>query len=205
MTTSSPERNGKAALRAQVLVRRDRLSEDERRSGSAAICARAEQPLSSLAEQHPGAVIAVYSAKGSEVDTLAIDVRARQLGLRVAYPRVVRAQRWLSFHLAAPDELVLAGFGLREPPLAAQAQAQPQAIDLSDIRCFFVPGIAFDDAGGRLGWGRGYYDLTFARAPHAMRIGLAFECQLVERVPIAEHDILLHALFTEAQARRFGT
>lgn len=204
MTTSSPERNGKAALRAQVLVRRDRLSEEERRSGSAAICARAEQHLTSLAEQQPGAVIAVYSAKGSEVDPLAIDVRARQLGLRVAYPRVVRAQRWLSFHLVTPEELVLAGFGLREPSLESTAGlAQP--IDLSDIRCFFVPGIAFDDAGGRLGWGRGYYDITFARAPRAMRIGLAFECQLVERVPLAEHDILLHALFTEAQVRRFGT
>jgi 5-formyltetrahydrofolate cyclo-ligase len=199
VTTSSPERNGKAALRAQVLVRRDQISEDERRVVSAAISARAEDLLVSLAAQHPGAVIAVYSGKGSEVDPLGIDVRARQLGLRVAYPRVVRAQRWLAFHLVTADELVLAGFGLREPASAARTS------ELSDIRCFFVPGIAFDEAGGRLGWGRGYYDTTFARAPHAMRIGLAFECQLVERVPLAEHDILLHALFTEAQARRFGT
>jgi 5-formyltetrahydrofolate cyclo-ligase len=199
VTTSSPERNGKAALRAQVLVRRDQISEDARRSGSAVIAARAEELLGTLAAQEPGGVIAVYSAKGSEVDPLGIDVRARQLGLQVTYPRVVRAQRWLAFHLAVPEELVLAGFGLREPASAART------IELSEIRCFFVPGIAFDEAGGRLGWGRGYYDTTFARAPHAMRIGLAFECQLVERVPLAEHDILLHALFTEAQARRFGT
>jgi 5-formyltetrahydrofolate cyclo-ligase len=195
VTSPSPERNGKAALRAQLLARRDQLSEDERRRGEAAIAAHAE---ATLAARAAGDIIAVYAAKGSEVCPLAIDARARQLGLRVAYPRVVRAQRHLTFALAAPEELVAAAFGLREPAASA-----PE-LSLDEIRCFFVPGLAFDEAGGRVGWGRGYYDNTFGRAPRALRIGLAFECQVVERVPQAEHDILLHGLFTEARARRFG-
>jgi 5-formyltetrahydrofolate cyclo-ligase len=192
------ERNAKAALRAQVLARRDQLSDEQRQAAGAVVSARAEAALQELAERAPGAIVAVYDAKGTEVSTRAIDARARQLGLRVAYPRVVRAQRWLAFHLASPEALALAGFGLREP-----AEASPEVL-LSDLRCFFVPGLAFDEAGGRLGWGRGYYDNTFARAPRALRIGLAFECQVVDRVPLAEHDILLHELFTEARARRFG-
>lgn len=195
MTSPSPERNGKAALRAQLLARRDQLSEEERRRGEAVIAARAEATLAALSA---GDIIAVYAGKGSEVDPLALDVRARQLGLRVAYPRVLRAQRWLEFHLAEPAELVASSFGLREP-----AAASPSLV-LSEIRCFFVPGLAFDEAGGRIGWGRGYYDNTFARAPQALRLGLGFECQVVERVPQAEHDIPLHGLFTEARARRFG-
>jgi 5-formyltetrahydrofolate cyclo-ligase len=195
VTPSSPERSGKAALRALALARREQLSEDERRRGAAAVAAHAEAILTSLAA---GDLIAVYAAKGSELCPLAIDARARQLGLRVAYPRVVRAQRHLELALAAPEELVAAAFGLREPPVSAAA------VELDEVRCFFVPGLAFDEAGGRVGWGRGYYDNTFGRAPRALRIGLAFECQVVERVPLAEHDILLHGLFTEARARRFG-
>ncbi len=198
MTSQPPERTGKAALREQVLARRDQLSQAQRRSASAAIAARADEALQALAARSAGAAIAIYDAKGTEVDTAAIDARARQLGLQVAYPRVVRAQRWLAFHLVTPQALALAGFGLREP-----AEAAPE-VALSELRCFFVPGLAFDEEGGRLGWGRGYYDNTFARAPHALRIGLGFECQVVDRVPLAEHDILLHQLFTEARARRFG-
>lgn len=195
MTSPSPERSGKAALRALALARREQLGEDERGHGAAVVAAHAEATLAALSA---GDVVAVYASKGSELCSLAIDARARQLGLRVAYPRVVRAQRHLTFALAAPDELVAAAFGLREPAAAAPALA------LDEIRCFFVPGLVFDEAGGRIGWGRGYYDNTFARAPRALRIGLAFECQVVERVPQAEHDIPLHGLFTEARARRFG-
>lgn len=195
VTSLPPERNGKAALRTQLLARRDQMEEGQRIEGAKVIAARAEATLAALA---PGDAVAVYAAKGSEVDATLIDARARQLGLRVGYPRVVRAQHWLSFHEVTLAELSRAGFGLREPAEGAQL------LPLSDIRCFFVPGLAFDATGGRLGWGRGYYDNTFARAPHALRIGLAFECQVVDRVPMGEHDIPLHELFTEAHARRFG-
>jgi 5-formyltetrahydrofolate cyclo-ligase len=196
VTSPSPERNGKAALRAQLLLQRDRLPAEVRGAGEAAIAARAEEPLRALA---PGDVVALYAGKGSEVDPLPLDALARRLGLRVAYPRVVKAQRYLAFHLAEPGALVAASFGLREPP------PHSAELPLEEIRCFFVPGIGFDERGGRLGWGRGYYDHTFTRAPRALRLGLGFECQVVEHVPQAEHDIPLHGLFTEARARRFGT
>ena len=52
--------------------------------------------------------------------------------------------------------------------------------------------------GGRIGWGRGHYDATFAVAsPGALRIGLAFECQLIDQVAREPHDIALHILITE--------
>lgn len=195
MTSPSPERNGKAALRTQVLARREQMAESERAAASAVIVTRAEARLASFSS---GDAVALYAAKGSEVEVEALDRAARRRGLRVAYPRVVAAQRHLAFHLASPAELVRSGFGLREPAVSA-----PE-LSLADLCGFFVPGLAFDAAGGRLGWGRGYYDHTFARAPHALRIGLAFECQVIERVPMGEHDIPLHELFTEAQARQFG-
>ena len=68
----------------------------------------------------------------------------------------------------------------------------------ADIAAFVVPGLAFDRAGGRLGWGRGHYDATLAAAsPAALRIGLAYERQLVPQVTREAHDMALHIIITE--------
>jgi 5-formyltetrahydrofolate cyclo-ligase len=171
------------------------MPDGERELAAAAIASRCESILAGLV---PDDIVAVYAAKGSEVDPRSIDVRARQLGLRVVYPRVVPGQPWLDFHFVEPQALRVASFGLREP-----SPQEPRA-KLSEIDVFFVPGIGFDPLGGRLGWGKGYYDHTFAQAPQAMRFGVAFECQVIDRVPMVDHDILLHGLFTEAEIRRFG-
>jgi 5-formyltetrahydrofolate cyclo-ligase len=111
--------------------------------------------------------------------------------MRVVYPRVVEGNRVLAFHEAMRDELALARFGLREP------QARTAEVALEDISVFFVPGLAFDREGGRIGWGRGHYDATFAARPDALRVGLAFECQIVERVPREAHDTLVNIIITE--------
>lgn len=151
-------------------------------------------------EVEAGAVVALYAAKGSEVDTAELDRRLRAAGLRVAYPRVDDAERVLAFHEAALDELVAGRFGLREPA------ADAPRVAVEEIAAFVVPGLAFDVAGGRIGWGRGHYDATFAAAhPRALRIGLAFECQIIDEVPREPHDESVHTVITEAAVRRTGT
>jgi 5-formyltetrahydrofolate cyclo-ligase len=90
------------------------------------------------------------------------------------------------------DELAPTRFGLREP------SADAQEVPVADIAAFVVPGLAFDRAGGRIGWGRGHYDATFAAAsPAALRVGLAYECQLIEHVAPEPHDVALHIIITE--------
>jgi 5-formyltetrahydrofolate cyclo-ligase len=133
----------------------------------------------------------MYAAKGSEVDTAAIDEGARARGFVVAYPRVIGDARTLAFHAARIDELVPARFGLREPLAGAPA------IELPGIAAFLMPGLAFDRRGGRIGWGRGHYDATLAAAPDALRVGLAFDFQLVDGVPCEAHDAPLHVIITE--------
>jgi 5-formyltetrahydrofolate cyclo-ligase len=162
----------------------------ERAAASAAICDAANALLA--ARLSPGEVVALYSAKGSEVDTAQIDGFARERGWVVAYPRVITEERRLAFHAVTLDELVPAGFGLREP------SADAPGIALADVAAFLVPGLAFDRAGGRIGWGRGHYDATFAAAsPHALRVGLAYECQVIEHVVREAHDVALHIIITE--------
>jgi 5-formyltetrahydrofolate cyclo-ligase len=162
----------------------------QRVAASAAICDAANALLA--AQLWSGAVVSLYAAKGSEVDTARIDEFLRRLGIAVAYPRVVADGRLLTFHTVALDELGPSRFGLLEP------SADAHAVAVTDIAAFVVPGLAFDRAGWRIGWGRGHYDATFAAASaSALRIGLAFECQLVPQVAREPHDMALHFIITE--------
>ena len=188
MSPSFSSRN-KRVTRRVLLAQRDALSEAERAEKSQRIAEAADALLAKHVEA--GAVVALYAAKGSEVSTAGIDAAARARGLVVAYPRVIGDGRPLAFHAARIDELVPAGFGLREPPLHA-----PE-IELAKIAVFFLPGLAFDRGGGRVGWGRGHYDATLAAAPDARRVGLAFDFQIVDGVPREPHDAPLHAILTE--------
>jgi 5-formyltetrahydrofolate cyclo-ligase len=139
-----------------------------------------------------GSLIALYAHKGSEVETAALDERLRASGFRIAYPRVVDESRVLAFFEVAIDALGKSRWGLREP------NADADRVAIETIAAFVVPGLAFDRAGGRIGWGKGHYDatLTAARAD-AECIGLAFECQVVENVPRESHDVALDAIITE--------
>ncbi len=161
----------------------------ERAAASAVICDAANATLS--ARMSPGQVVALYSAKGSEVNTERIDAFARGHGLVVAYPRVNARARLLAFHAVPPEALAPSRFELREP------SADAPAVAVEDIAAFVVPGLAFDRAGGRLGWGRGHYDATLAAAPRALRIGLAYERQVLDQVVREAHDVALHIIITE--------
>jgi 5-formyltetrahydrofolate cyclo-ligase len=166
------------------------MTAPERVEASAVIAQAAAQQLASLTANQ---VVALYAAKGSEVDTVALDAAARARGLIVVYPRVVDGQRELEFSTTAGvDALVVAKYGLREP---ATGEA---SVAIDQIAMFFVPGVAFDRQGGRIGWGKGHYDATLVKAaPDAKRIGLAFECQVVEHVERDAHDVRMHAIVTE--------
>ena len=73
-------------------------------------------------------------------------------------------------------------------------------MDPATIDTVLIPGSVFDPSGGRLGYGGGFYDrfLTEA-APRAIRLGVAFELQLVDQVPMEPHDQYMDILVTEQQ------
>jgi 5-formyltetrahydrofolate cyclo-ligase len=61
----------------------------------------------------------------------------------------------------------------------------------------FVPFLAFDKRGYRLGYGGGYYDRTLAALPHIPAIGLGYAALEVDNVPTEPHDRPLTAIYTE--------
>lgn len=184
----------KPITRRTVLSRRDALTADARAAANEVIAERVDTLLATLPV---GAIVALYASKGSEVATDRMDASARARGLRVAYPRIVDGERRLVFGEVAIETLVPGHFGLLEPA------GDAPAIDLTSIAAFVVPGVAFDRNGGRVGWGRGYYDATLvAAAPGALRIGVAFDIQLMDQVPRDPHDALLHYVVTENATHR---
>jgi 5-formyltetrahydrofolate cyclo-ligase len=181
----------KTRLRREALARRD--AETGRDARSRVIVER----VLNLPAYEAAGLISVFVGVGSEVDTLPLIESALARGKRVAVPwvdgRVLRL-----FELAGPAELAPAPFGLLEPPPDLRADPA-RAVEPADVDLFVVPGVAFDASGARLGHGRGYYDGLLARARAGVPfVGAAFECQMLDHVPMSERDVYLTGVATES-------
>jgi 5-formyltetrahydrofolate cyclo-ligase len=102
------------------------------------------------------------------------------------------------FLLESMDELELGMYSILEPKQELrrlpEKVVQPQDIDL-----IMVPGVAFDQRGGRTGHGKGYYDKLLAHArPDCPLVALAFDCQMFAEIPMQSHDIFMDKVITES-------
>jgi 5-formyltetrahydrofolate cyclo-ligase len=178
----------KVELRRHLLAQRAMLTPAEIAQHSTAIAANV-CALPAFCVSH---TIMVYMALPQEVQTQQIITQARQVQKRVAVP-VVRGQDLVAVALSeAPTQLRRGRFGILEP-CGTQTLIHPQ-----EIGCIVVPGVAFDTRGGRLGFGKGYYDRFLGQLPATTyRCGLAFGIQVVPCVPQAPHDICMHGIVTE--------
>ena len=73
---------------------------------------------------------------------------------------------------------------------------ETEFLSCRDLDLVLVPGIAFDLIGGRLGYGRGYYD-RFLKKTEGFRVGVCYESQVVDQVPMEAHDIHMQALISQ--------
>jgi 5-formyltetrahydrofolate cyclo-ligase len=131
-----------------------------------------------------------FSPLPDEVD-IGPTLRALAGAGRLALPRVVG--REIAAHWVPElGRLVLGAFGVREP-----ASTMPE-IAPEHLAAVLVPGVAFGRDGARLGRGGGFYDRLLARCPRALRIGVAFEVQLLDTLPTESHDEAVDVVVTEA-------
>jgi 5-formyltetrahydrofolate cyclo-ligase len=192
------------ALRHAMIARRLEVSPEERAQLSGAMTARLEALPEWVVVQASGCTVAGFvamPAKG-EVDPAAALVASHARGAKVALPRVSPVPPRLRFHAVDPtDEAALAPgpYGLREPaPSAAE-------VAVESIEVMLLPGLAFDRAGHRLGYGGGYYDEAAGRmraAGRGLLVGLAYDFQLVERCPAGDADVSVDCVVTEREIVR---
>lgn len=164
----------KACLRAEHLALRRALPPDRKQ---ALDCAVAERVLT-LPQYAEAKTLLCYVSTDIEVDTRALITAALQSGKTVAVPRCLPGRPELSFHVIESLSALQPGaYGILEPPKAAPSPA------FSDALCV-VPGLCWDTAGFRVGYGKGYYDRFLAQFP-GETVGLAYAFDLTRHVP---HD-----------------
>ena len=74
---------------------------------------------------------------------------------------------------------------------------------MQELDLLVIPGLAFDRQGGRLGYGKGYFDRLLPGArPDALLAAVAFECQLFDTVPMQPYDVRVDAVVTETDIYR---
>lgn len=83
-------------------------------------------------------------------------------------------------------------FGVPTPNPTLCSKAEPHKIDI-----IFLPGLAFDPSGNRLGFGKGYYDCFLESAPKAIKIALSYDFQVLDQVPASPWDKPLDYIITE--------
>lgn len=195
MNTPQPH-HAKTALRKRMAYQRDSLMPEDRAAASEAITAR----LLALPEWAAARTLFLYLSFRSEVSTRALLLAALESGRRVLAPRVNRQQRTMdACAVFSPADLAPGAWGILEPTAAAPV-VDPREIDL-----VIAPGLAFDAAGGRLGYGAGFYDRYLRQVrPDCARAGLAFEMQRVPAVPCSSTDERLNLLVTERGVYRFA-
>jgi 5-formyltetrahydrofolate cyclo-ligase len=186
----------KEESRAAFIKARDSLSQDEIRDKSRKI---KDHFLALEIYQKANNVLFYYST-GSEVDTQDLIREALNSGKIVALPMSLEGGLLEVRSIKDIESDCLKGrFGILEPKVEKTVK-----IPIQDIEVFAIPGIAFDLQGNRIGRGKGYFDRYLAGLKtFQTKIGLAFEVQLSQSLPIDKHDIKVDILVTEERVLDF--
>lgn len=180
-------------LRRLLLSRRDCLPTTERERTSALITGQ----LLQLPVFGQSQVFFVYCSYRSEVATFSLLKSCIEAGKITSVPL---SQPKQSHMLAViindlTRDLACGYRNIPEPSPDEEHILSPSLIEVA-----VIPGVVFDRSGHRLGYGGGFYDRFLARsAPQSLRIGLAFSCQVVDRLPVLPHDIPMDLVITERE------
>ncbi len=139
--------------------------------------------------------VMAYVAFRNEVETMPIIRHCLSEDKRVIVPvSMPKTRELLLSELKDPErELIPGTFDVPEP-----APEYIRPFPAEDLDLILVPGVAFDEKGFRLGYGAGYYDRFFERLPRRVpSIGLAFEIQIIDRVPADPTDQPVDFVLTE--------
>ena len=136
-------------------------------------------------------IIHCFLSLSTEFDTTTILENCYRLGKTVVVPIFTKETTNIELGiLKESDDLTLGDFGVRQP-----SQVVP-TIHAKEVDLWFIPGLAFDLSGHRLGYGKGYYDRLLSHIQKPL-VGLCLESQIVEHVPTDSFDVSMNFLMTE--------
>ena len=189
--SASPADDDKSALRTRMRGVRRELKRDFPDAADGAARAFAA-PFAASGRAVPG-VAAIYNAQGSELDAWPLSEVLRASGATIVLPVATAVDAPLSFRQVRDGDLFAPDASGMLAPAANAPVLRPALL--------FLPLLAFDRFGGRLGQGGGYYDRTLpdlrASGEPVIAFGLAYAGQEVDRVPMDGHDARLDGVLTE--------
>ena len=174
----------KQRIRELLIQKRRMLAAEER-------CSLSESILSQLEKMtvfREAKTVLLYYPKNNEVDVLPLFKRYKH-DKTLLLP-VTHRDRMTAHPYEGNDKMHRGKFGIPEP-------TTPEFQGKIDV--IIVPAVAFDRAGNRLGRGGGYYDRFLKKQPHATLIGVGYDFQLVDEVPVRKHDQKVHRIILPSQ------
>ena len=183
----------RSTIRRQVRQARQALSPLQQQQSAAALVEQSNHITELNTAQH----IALYLSNDGELDTAPLLAHLQNLGKTLYLPVLHPfCAGYLLFQRYDANTLMTVNkFGIAEPKPDVSAIILPAQLDI-----IFMPLVAFDDQGHRLGMGGGFYDRTLASLPQGgqkpLLIGLAHPCQQVDTVPAEAWDVPLPVVLT---------
>ena len=188
----------KSKMRYDYLIIRDRLEPAIRFAYSSIIFSR----IKKLEEYKSAKTIMFYLTYGSEVitDMMVNEVLADDKTVVVPIIKSPGDGVMQAMKISKLEDCYEKVYGIRQPEFN-----QDEVIDKKDVDLVFVPGIIFDSKGYRIGYGKGYYDKWLVGIDVSKIIGLAYEVQLTDKLPVDQYDLPVGKLLTEKRCIEFTT
>ena len=133
-------------------------------------------------------VIACYCSLKDEVNLDALILDAILKGKTVVVPKV-KGNTMDFYEINHMNDLEIKTFGIREP-------INEVVFDKNRIDVMFVPGVAFDGKGNRMGFGRGYYDRYLGNLS-LYKIGICFQEQMCDSIPVDGYDVRMDEIIVD--------
>ena len=179
----------KGALRRAMRERLAGVPPDARARAAADVV----RPLLAFVGSAP--LVAVFGSMQDELDTSPLDDALRTRGIARAVPQVVGPD--LRFRVVPASvrtaDLPRLAFGVPAPTVDFVE------VPLASCAAVIVPGLAFDAAGGRCGYGRGFYDRALVGVDLERCVGLGYDLQVIDDVPMGPADVRLRWLCTPSR------
>jgi 5-formyltetrahydrofolate cyclo-ligase len=137
----------------------------------------------------------LYTPVGNEIPTQAIIKKALQIEKGLALPVFTDAKNAINLYKISnfKNDLRVNANGILEPDTG-----KCKKISLEDIDIAIIPGLAFDDKGGRIGFGNNYYTKMITRLPETCRkVSLAYEEQIVDQIQMESRKFTVDIIITD--------
>lgn len=184
----------KQSMRNKYLDYRNSLTAEERREKSRQIIRRLKEEQ---VFKEAGRIL-VYMDYRSEVITTGLVEELLETGEKMIYAPKVEGMDIKFYRITSLADLKEGYQKIREPEGSKETQfTEDPAKQMKNL--VLVPGAVFDREGGRMGYGKGFYDRFLAANPEIFTAALAFECQIAKKVPGEAHDQKVDLIITEKE------